>query len=355
MQRNDYYPGGMTQPGRKFTQAGSGYKYGFNGKEKADEIYGEGNNYDFGNRMYNASLGRWFSLDHKENIGWSSYNFAVDNPIRYMDKEGDIQRDPNGKIIFTPIAQMSFLGVANAKELRKRFDGGGSQSFVGVQCGYIWTDKGNPILVYKVIGDVKSDEYSVLQSDNTTKIKYNQGKTHIEPLEPNSILKTNCYARALADGEYWMEDTNDGYGSMKILADEYKLVKSGNVSKNFKFQYGDVIDLGSVENGKLSYGSHYIKATGEVNSKGQAIFESQFAFDDAGLMTGTFDEIKAHLDKDVPGAPSYNLKDANIYRYNPKGIKIPNKLTPESVYKSEEGKATEKELTPQIQNLENDY
>ena len=152
-----------------------------------------------------------------------------------------------------------------------------------------------------------------------------------------------------------MEDTNDGYGSMKILADEYKLVKSGNVSKNFKFQYGDVIDLGSVENGKLSYGSHYIKATGEVNSKGQAIFDSQFAFDDAGLMTGTFDEIKAHLDKDVPGAPSYNLKDANIYRYNPKGIKIPNKLTPESVYKSEEGKATEKELTPQIQNLENDY
>ena len=58
---NDYYPFGMTMPGRKYSQANSGYRYGFNGKE-LDNSTGEGN-LDFGARMYDARIGRFKSID----------------------------------------------------------------------------------------------------------------------------------------------------------------------------------------------------------------------------------------------------------------------------------------------------
>jgi hypothetical protein len=32
----------------------SGYRYGFNGMEKDDEVNGSGNSYDFGERLYNG-------------------------------------------------------------------------------------------------------------------------------------------------------------------------------------------------------------------------------------------------------------------------------------------------------------
>ena len=52
----------MAMPGRKY-EAISGYRYGFNGKEKSDEIYGEGNGYDFGARIQDPRVGRWLSID----------------------------------------------------------------------------------------------------------------------------------------------------------------------------------------------------------------------------------------------------------------------------------------------------
>jgi len=59
-----------------------GYRYGFQGQEKDDEIKGEGNRYDFGARMYDARVGRFLSIDPHCN-GYpdiSPYVFAINNP-----------------------------------------------------------------------------------------------------------------------------------------------------------------------------------------------------------------------------------------------------------------------------------
>lgn len=42
------------------------YRYGFNGKEKDDEVRGDGNSYDFGARMLDSRIVRWFAGDPKE-------------------------------------------------------------------------------------------------------------------------------------------------------------------------------------------------------------------------------------------------------------------------------------------------
>jgi len=67
------------------------YRSGFNGKEKDDEIYGNGNAYDFGARMYDSRLGRWLSCDpqYARYTSLSPYAAFANNPNYYIDPGGE--------------------------------------------------------------------------------------------------------------------------------------------------------------------------------------------------------------------------------------------------------------------------
>lgn len=70
------------------------YQFGFNGQLKDNEIYGDGNAYDYGARMYDSRTLRWFSVDPRkyEQPGWSPYKSFLGNPIIYIDPEGQIEK-----------------------------------------------------------------------------------------------------------------------------------------------------------------------------------------------------------------------------------------------------------------------
>ncbi|MBX3101887.1 MAG: hypothetical protein KF690_05215 [Bacteroidetes bacterium] len=84
----DYYPFGMTIPGRVWQD--STYRFGFAGKEKEAEI--GGNTHDFGGRMYEGE--RWWSVDPKaaKYPGVSPYVYALNSPI--------MANDPNGEEVY---------------------------------------------------------------------------------------------------------------------------------------------------------------------------------------------------------------------------------------------------------------
>ncbi|MBL0304657.1 MAG: RHS repeat-associated core domain-containing protein [Chitinophagaceae bacterium] len=77
----------MLMPGRKYSAA-TGYRYGFNGKEKSSEITTD--DYDFGARIYDGRIGRWLSTDplQKTYPGLSPYNFCYNNPTNIIDPDG---------------------------------------------------------------------------------------------------------------------------------------------------------------------------------------------------------------------------------------------------------------------------
>jgi RHS repeat-associated protein len=52
----------MLMPGRKYPSTIK-YRYGFNGKENDNEVKGEGNQQDYGMRIYDPRLGRFLSVD----------------------------------------------------------------------------------------------------------------------------------------------------------------------------------------------------------------------------------------------------------------------------------------------------
>ena len=82
-------PFGMLLVGRNW-EGGSEYRYGFNGKESDDEISGNNNDLDFGARVYDSRLGRWFSPDPltSKYASWSSYVSFMNNPIIIIDPDG---------------------------------------------------------------------------------------------------------------------------------------------------------------------------------------------------------------------------------------------------------------------------
>ena len=78
-------------PGRKYSST-NGYRYGFNGKEKDNEDYGEGNAYDFEARIYDPRLGRWMSVDPLQQrfAGLSPYNYCYNSPLKFVDPDGKL-------------------------------------------------------------------------------------------------------------------------------------------------------------------------------------------------------------------------------------------------------------------------
>ncbi len=74
--------------GRKWN-AGN-HRYEFNGKENDNEVKGEGNAYDFGNRIYDPRLANWLSVDplQYKYPGESPYLYTGGNPIIFTDPDG---------------------------------------------------------------------------------------------------------------------------------------------------------------------------------------------------------------------------------------------------------------------------
>ena len=88
---NDFYPFGSQMPGRKYSQPNTKYRYGFNGKENDSEVKGEGNQQDYGMRIYDTRLGRFLSRDplSASYPYYSPYHFAGNTPIQAIDLDGE--------------------------------------------------------------------------------------------------------------------------------------------------------------------------------------------------------------------------------------------------------------------------
>lgn len=71
-------------------QSSDSYRYGFNGKENDNEVKGEGNFQDYGMRMYNPRIGRFFNVDPLTNEypELTPFQFASNTPIQAIDIDG---------------------------------------------------------------------------------------------------------------------------------------------------------------------------------------------------------------------------------------------------------------------------
>jgi hypothetical protein len=97
------YPFGMPMPNRTYSLSSSKYRFGFNGQEKDDEVYGAGNLNTAEFWEYDTRIGRRWNTDPRPNISVSSYATFNNNPISFSDVHGDttIYHGMNGNYLNT--------------------------------------------------------------------------------------------------------------------------------------------------------------------------------------------------------------------------------------------------------------
>jgi YD repeat-containing protein len=123
----DYYPSGMTMPGRQVN--GSGYRYGFNGQEQSTELYSGNNLYTATFWEYDSRVSMRWNPDPKPDVNESPYVTFKNNPIWFVDPNGDSSViDDKGYIVHYD---------KNDKDLRVFMQVNGKLQYVGKLGGQI--------------------------------------------------------------------------------------------------------------------------------------------------------------------------------------------------------------------------
>jgi hypothetical protein len=95
----DYFPFGSSLPGREWKV--NGYRYAINTQEKEPELGDGMSSAEFW--MFDGKLGRRWNVDPKDQVHTSNYAVNGNNPLYYLDKNGDEKNsrhyDPNGNFI----------------------------------------------------------------------------------------------------------------------------------------------------------------------------------------------------------------------------------------------------------------
>ncbi|NLR81200.1 RHS repeat-associated core domain-containing protein [Chitinophaga eiseniae] len=157
----DYAPFGMGLLGRSMNSGG--YRWGFNGKENDNEVKGEGNQQDYGMRVYDPRIGKFLSVDPltRSFPYYSPYQFAGNKPIWATDLDGAEEKYFNVDLVLTNFGLLKAVTTKEVENPYARFRGL-HETFEGVRWNDGFGPKGKGIEFSYRVFRLQSDGSKVL-------------------------------------------------------------------------------------------------------------------------------------------------------------------------------------------------
>jgi hypothetical protein len=199
---NDYYPGGMMMPGRKYQAGSASYRYGFNGQEKDVEL---GDNISTAQYWeYDSRVGRRWNLDPVPNARESGYLCFSGNPVFFTDVNGDVPGGPgDGVDIGVPTPYRGAGYYKHYFEKSYTTDGGNAAAKFQIN------DGGTNYVVHRVTtGETFTDALGVVQYVHYYFISSQTVKNTSGNVQ--SLDGSSTFSIAGTGFHYWYNSKNDG-------------------------------------------------------------------------------------------------------------------------------------------------
>ncbi len=305
------------------------YRFGFNGKENDNEVKGEGNQIDFGERIYDGRIGRWLSVDPIIKPYESPISAFGNNPILFVDPDG------KDNIVYLYAADNS-VSMTQLKSIAKHANAN-------------FKSMGLKTEVRIIKGNFDKAAYSKLQKTDAIAIigqrdKVIEAATKVDA-SAGKFLKDNGLGRNGFNNEYIPEvsDHPNGpteRGNIIGLATDATASVSKSFNVSFEEGAGFLINHGAGHNASLEHAGRKDAFDGQGNYNQNGFVpdgpnvmsdqnEIKNLIKEGGslnlFITSLINQQKAGEDKQ-DGSPAYkSIKDAFIGRF---GDRTPTETIP---------------------------
>ena len=279
-----------------------GYRYGFQGQEADDEVFGADNAIAFTYRMYDARIGRFLSIDPlARKYPWNSpYAFSENKVIRFIELEGletadpygqEVEVDPGNTGVSTDMIPSNAIPLIN--------ESGHATGIIAYNRFFNWTDDGNQ----RGFVDQEGKHLYYYQRDEMNKASM-------------SWLEYNLWSLTNETGGEALDLISDPVGYGEDLVNSIYSLRNFSFSNTWDYIQNLEDDDAKAFGASVVFGiiSRNPSPRRAIWSIGRFSTRAQNASHHWGLHKKEF--------PDIPNATQYAIRAADFFNSPPKGAKI---------------------------------